>query len=121
MARDLIVPGVRLVNLTPHEVIVEPGGGTAVVVPVGGPPARVKERVERTKAVQTQIGLVPVVTVLPGPVEGLPEPADATLYIVSSLVAAAQPHRQDLLTPYDVIRDEAGRILACRALARRRV
>lgn len=41
-----------------------------------------------------------------------------TLLIVSRLVAEACPERDDLVVPDDTVRDDAGRIIGCRALAR---
>jgi len=51
-------------------------------------------------------------------VEGLPEPKENTYYIVSALVAGAAKNRNDLLIPNDTVRDEEGRIIGCRSLAR---
>jgi len=51
-------------------------------------------------------------------VEGLPEPQEDTYYIVSALVAGAAKNRDDLLIPNDIVRDEAGRIIGCRNLAK---
>jgi hypothetical protein len=51
-----------------------------------------------------------------GPVEGLPGPENGTIYIVSRLVKQAVPDRTDCLVP-DLIRDEDGNVICCRALA----
>ena len=51
-------------------------------------------------------------------VEGLPEPKKDTYYVVSALVAGAAKNRDDLLIPNDIIRDEEGRIIGCRSLAK---
>jgi hypothetical protein len=40
------------------------------------------------------------------------------LYIVSRVVAEAARDRDDLVVPDNVIRDDQGRVIACRALAR---
>jgi hypothetical protein len=53
-----------------------------------------------------------------GQVVDLPEPQDDTLYIVSRAVAEAARDRDDLVVPDNVIRDDQGRVIACRALAR---
>lgn len=56
-----------------------------------------------------------------GSVVGLPDPEPDTWYIVSlatALAAALATGRNDLLVPYDQIRDEDGRIIGCRELAR---
>jgi len=51
-------------------------------------------------------------------IEGLPEPKEGTIYIVSALVAGAAKDRDDLVVPNDTIRDDQGRIIGCRNLAR---
>lgn len=51
-------------------------------------------------------------------VEGLPEPKENTIYIVSALVAGACKNRDDLVVPNDIVRDDQGRIIGCRSLAR---
>jgi hypothetical protein len=38
------------------------------------------------------------------------------MYIVSAMVRAANPGRYDIASPADMIRDEQGRIIGCRAL-----
>lgn len=53
-----------------------------------------------------------------GEVEGLPEPEDGIIYIVSNLVAQAVPDREDVFFPDDVVRDENGNIIGCRALGK---
>lgn len=50
-----------------------------------------------------------------GDVEGLPPPVPGTWYLVSLPVALAA-RRADLLVLDDVIRDEDGLVIACRAL-----
>ncbi len=51
-------------------------------------------------------------------IEGLPEPKKDTYYIVSALVAGAAKDRKDLLIPNELVRDEKGRIIGCKNLAR---
>ena len=51
-------------------------------------------------------------------VEGLPEPKKDTYYVVSALVAGACKNRDDLVVPNDIVRDEKGRIIGCRSLAK---
>ena len=52
---------------------------------------------------------------------GLPEPQDGVVYIVSTIVRAALPHRLDLISPDSgptARRDLAGRIIAVRGFMR---
>ncbi len=51
-----------------------------------------------------------------GKAEGLPEPTKGMLYIVSAMVRAAYPERNDLASPGDLIRDDAGNVIGCRNL-----
>lgn len=54
-----------------------------------------------------------------GAVYGLPEPQADTIYIVSAIVAqAVAGQRDDLYIVDETIRDEAGRIIGCNALAK---
>lgn len=50
--------------------------------------------------------------------EGGAHHAEPVLFIVSRVVAEAAKDRDDLLIPDDVARDEEGRVIGCRALAR---
>lgn len=46
--------------------------------------------------------------------DSLPPRQDGTYYIVSTLVAAAFPHRDDLISPSDTIRDKlTGEVIGC--------
>lgn len=48
----------------------------------------------------------------------LPPPTKGTLYAVSLMTAEARPERTDLVIPHDQIRDDNGRIVGCRTLAK---
>ena len=61
-----------------------------------------------------EIDGIPMTTTEYGEVEGLPDPADDTIYIVSSLVAG----RDDVFIPNESVRDGSGRIIGCRSLGR---
>lgn len=99
-----------LVNLCPHPVkIVTPRG--VLDLPQAGPPARLlylddEEEIfdfgllKRTKFTAVE----------------LPDPQPDTLFVVSTLVRIAHPHRMDLVSPYDLIKDEDDRTYACLAL-----
>jgi len=103
---------VKFVNLTPHEIVVvgENKEVKTVILP-SGEIARVKIKQEFTTTVEG----IPVVKTIFYEVEGLPEPQSDTIYIVSSLVAQAVPHREDVVapdtSPEGVVRDSEGRII----------
>ncbi len=108
----------KLRNLTPHPVTITADGGSVHVPPEGGSRPRVDEVREVTEPVSVEGLSVPTVRVVGGCAVDVPEPVAGTLFMVSRMVAAACPGRSDLLVPYDLVRDEAGRVVACRSLAR---
>jgi len=109
----------RLVNLTPHAVTVRLESGDRVFEP-SGQVARVA--VSSTKT--DEIDGIPVVSQTYGQIEGLPEPQEGTIFIVSMVVrqAAQAQGRMDVVSPdtspQGAIRDEAGRIVAVRGFVR---
>ena len=113
----------KLVNLTSHDVNVfnEAGDSLLHSFPSAGE-ARVAVTSEPLEPIQTDTLSVPVMERQFGDVEGLPAPAKDTLYIVSSLVMAQVPLRDDVLAPDtgpgSVIRDKDGRIVGVRRLTR---
>ena len=105
----------KLVNLTPHSITFVDAFGNAVltVEPSG--------LVARCSVVREKIGEIngiPVNQTRFGKVENLPEPQEGTIFIVSALTAQAVPEREDVFITDDAVRDEQGRIIGCRALAR---
>jgi len=105
-----------IVNLTPHPVFLEGDGGVTTIHPSG--------KVARVATTETEVGnvevngvVVPLVTTTYGQVTDLPEPDGATRYIVSRVVRSACPERDDLLVPTRFTRDQAGNIVAARALS----
>ena len=52
-----------------------------------------------------------------GAVDGLPVPAEGTMYVVSLLVRQAAPDRADLASPGELVRDNAGQPTGCKGLA----
>ena len=113
---------VKLVNLTPHEVVVYDASGNLVLkVPPSGRVARVATKEERVGTING----VPVYRTTYTEVEGLPEPEPGTVYIVSLLVLQAlqarRVQRSDVVapntspTPNGAVRDAQGRIVGVRS------
>lgn len=103
-------------NLTPHTVtLLDASGEVVQEYPVENPCPRVA--VVETAA--GEIAGAPIVRQQYGQVQDLPEEVAGTYLIVSALVQAAAPERRDLLIPAQLVRDEAGRIIGCRAFAAR--
>lgn len=102
----------NLINLTPHAINIIVNGETKTIEPSG--------TIARVVMTQERIGEVdgiPVYRNTYGKPENLPEPQEGTYYIVSALLAQAIPEREDVLITSNPIRDEAGRIIGCGALA----
>jgi hypothetical protein len=108
----------KLRNLTPHPVTITTDTGSVHCAPESGPQPRLDEVRQTAEPVVIDGLRVPMARVSGGPVAGLPEPTPDTLLLVSRLVAEASPGRTDLVVPYDLLRDEAGRVLGCQSLAR---
>lgn len=100
------------INLTPHAINVVINGETKTIEPSGS-----IARVSMTQELINTIDGIPVYRNSYGKPEGLPEPKENTYYIVSALLAQAVPEREDVLITSNPIRDEAGRIVGCGALA----
>jgi len=101
----------KLINLTPHEVIL-----CGIKIPASGQQARVATT--RKLGVYTVVGEwpVPVYHTVFGAVTGLPEAAEGVGYIVSALVRSAAPERRDLYSPADLQRDATGAVIGCESL-----
>ena len=97
-------------NLTPHVVIIHVGENRVEIPSTG---------VARCKATSTKIGEcngIPLQSTVFGEVSDLPTQEDGVLLIVSALVRQALPSRGDLASPADLVRDDKGQIIGCRAL-----
>lgn len=109
--------GIEVVNLTPHALTLvgADGDGENVVYEPSGTLARVSVKTETIG----ELNGFPVTRSVFGEVEGLPEPKEGTIYIVSSLVAGRVPaERKDVFIPNESVRDDKGRIIGCRSFGR---
>ena len=106
--------GVEIVNLTPHEITVYDVAGESIlqVIPSSG-----MARAAQTREPLDSINGIPVSKTGYGAVEGLPDQRDGVVYIVSVLTAQAASDRTDLYITDELVRDDTGRILGCKALA----
>lgn len=109
----------RLENRTPHDPLVILGmNGGSVSLPCVGEPIRLSEE-RRVASTLTVSGVaIPIVEQSYGAPSPLPAPAVGVWHVVSQLVVSALPDRGDLLFPVDLVRDDRGNIVGCRALAR---
>lgn len=109
------IEGASLSNLTPHDVVLGEGtGGFRVLAekdsarlpdPYGPSTTRTADGIDVVELPRQQ------------ELAGLPAAQPGTAFIVSR-VAAAATSRDDVLFPFDEIRDESGRVQGCRRLAR---
>ncbi|WP_156913029.1 hypothetical protein [Actinomyces viscosus] len=128
--RGCAPPPQHLVNLTPHDVVLDLGAGKQLRIPASGvvprlvlsggrletlhvvDPSRPKDSPTATHAVPLVMG-----TVLHGVDPPLPDPRPGTVYITSRTLAEHFAERADLVWPDDLVRDAQGRVIAARRLA----
>lgn len=103
--------GLTLVNLTPHAIVIATDDTTLTIQP-SGTIARVT-----VDTVMTAPGLY---TTVHGHVDGLPDPVDGTIYIVSAMVLGACTDRPDVYAPATALaqRNDAGHIISVPGLTR---
>ena len=107
------VGDVVLVNCTPHQLDIVQHDGSIVKIDSCG----IIPRCSSSEVVDQAIGLIEVTKQTLGAVEGLPEEIPGAYFIVSRLVASAA-HRDDLLVPGSLIRDDQGKVIGCKGLSR---
>ena len=96
----------KLVNLTPHEIVIAANGYYQTIEP-SGKVIRLSEKVSPVGNVNG----VEIVEKEYGYADYIPPVIEGTFYIVSGLVASAM-RRTDLLVP-NTIGDEEGQIIGC--------
>jgi len=101
----------RFVNCTPHILNIHTVGGVAVFAPSGFVP-----RLEVSRQEAGYIDGIPTVRPTMGKTIGLPAPSEGLTYIVSALVAEANPDRKDLASPGELIRNGEGQPIGCKGL-----
>jgi hypothetical protein len=106
------------VNLTPHAVVIRDHDDITTVYEGSGAVARITETATGEPSPDTHRR----VTVQLGALDGLPDPQDGVVYIVSMpaamALAAAGDKRTDVVYPYDLYRDTDGRVIGAHSLAR---
>ena len=99
-----------IINLTPHNLVLQLGDVTKTIASSG------VARCQQSGSYAGKIDDVPLVTMAYGAVEGLPEPIEGTVFVVSALVRCAVPMRSDVASPGDLVRDSLGAVVGCRNL-----
>jgi glucose-6-phosphate dehydrogenase assembly protein OpcA len=103
----------KVINLTPHDLNLYKGGECVETIK--------SEGFARAEQVNTHIGNIngyPLSKVTYGEAENMPEPKSGAIYVVSSITAQALKHRNDVVTPTGMVRDENGRIIGCTGFAK---
>lgn len=114
LVKEVLNTDVTIVNLTPHAVTFYAQDGKTIINTI--PSSGIARAVQTRKPINNING-IPVSKTGYGAVEGLPDKQDNTIFIVSVLTAQAAKGRDDLYIVDDLIRDDAGCILGCKALA----
>ena len=99
----------KIVNLTPHTINYNDSVLSLVLDSAG------EARCAVTRQPVASSAPVKLCRTTYGTVTGLPAPVDGTIYVVSLLVRQACPHRTDLVSPGELIRDSAGRVVGCKS------
>ena len=95
------------INLTPHEIYETVTGLRIPTTSV----ARVRQC---SKDVAVVDGVQIFRSDYEGSIQGLPEPVDGVIYIVSALALNAVPkHRTDVVAPGNTMRDKRGKAIGC--------
>lgn len=108
----------RIINLTPHAINLMAEDNSIIAVFESQGVARTVSSRVAIDTVDINGASIAINRTTFGAVDNLPAPAADTLYVVSALTAKAAPDRQDLIAPDDTVRDDAGRIIGCRAFAK---
>lgn len=119
----------KIINLTPHPVRIygedtpdrvdNPDDGVLLTLPPSGQFARLSEAVTGADTVVTEEGVkIPVSIVSYAEVEGLPDPQQGVAYVAPLMTALAATGRDDLLVPYEQVRNLEGTVVGCRRLGR---
>lgn len=107
----------KLQNGTPHAVkLVDDAGNVVFELPAGEVIRCETNIVEREPLTVDGVTLPTVETTFGD--SNLPPFVDGTFWVVSMVVKAAHPNRQDLLVPADLVRNDEGMVVGCRAFGR---
>lgn len=108
---------IEIRNLTPHPINFIGENGEKILTIESSGIARAAQSREKIGTVDLGICGIPINHSKYGTVEGLPDPENGVIYVVSALTAQAVPNRSDVFITDDAVRDEDGRVIGCRALA----
>ena len=105
----------KIRNFTPHALNIITGTDTLTIHSEGM--ARAASTEQNCDPVKIDGVTIPTQKVVFGEVEGLPEPEEGVIVVVSMLAAQRSP-REDVFSPGSLVRDEKGVIIGCNGLNR---
>jgi hypothetical protein len=105
-----------IINLMPHAFTLVSGGQVALTIAPSGQIARCAETTVADSSLVVNEGDIPVCRKTYGETLGLPAPAPGVTLIVSALVRQANPHRKDLYSPGDLVRNTDGQPIGAAGL-----
>jgi hypothetical protein len=114
-------PNMKIVNLTPHEIAIQLHDKRVMRIAASGQLARLavsREKVDEIGVYPADMengGIIEIIRPTLGEIEGLPETVENTIYLVSALVAE-KARRNDVMSPGELVRDETGKVIACKGL-----
>jgi hypothetical protein len=106
-----------VVNLTPHTLNIHSDDGSILNLPSVGN-ARCEVTSEQVETINSGTRNINVFRVNYGDVIGLPDSEQGVVYVTSLLVAQAVPHRRDVHSPGELIRNDEGKPIGCKGLRR---
>lgn len=108
----------KIINLTPHDVVIVDDAGTEIKRLPHCSDLRDVTRIYMERTLVDVVDGIQIYAEAPEyDVSALPDEMPNTYYVVSRAVAYAV-NREDLLVPKDVVRDASGAILGCKGLMR---
>lgn len=108
---------VELRNLTGHHIVFENDEGDTLFLRSVGK-ARIDSRMTVVEEVQQRGTVMPLLEVEERSVEGLPEPQEGVIYVVSGIVGSFVDGRTDVVVPSRVRRNGSGGVDSCAAFIR---
>lgn len=106
----------NFINLTPHELnILNDDEEEVLTIPPSGDTVRV----DVTRQTVDHVEGAPIKKTEFGDVEGLPEPKEDTIYVVSGFVGSHPDvsDRDDVVSPGQLVRDENGKPIGAKGFA----
>lgn len=104
----------KILNCTPHDVNVITHNERGEEVVTTFKPTGIVPRLKENSWHTCELNGLPIYSVSYEEPENLPFNDGETVLIVSGMILDACPDREDLVSPFDIVRDESGRIVGCR-------